>query len=157
MTLAPISTPVPRITAIPTDTAAPTKPATPATTPTHTPAPTAKAGNRHTDRGRIGANGDGRCGRRDHPGQDEYQSRYGEYLRFCPARECRAIGGSFTAKSNIPALSVAPAAGTVPASGSVPATIVINRSGLTPGTYSGTVTFMTSSGSFSAVTVTFTV
>ena len=73
------------------------------------------------------------------------------------ALERGAVGGPLHGQVEHPRPPVAPAAGTVPANGSVPATITINRAGLIPGTYSGTITFTTPSGSFSAVTVTFTV
>ena len=66
-----------------------------------------------------------------------------------------AVG--FTAKPSTSWLSASPASGSVPADGSLPVTITVNRAGLAPGNYSGTVTFTTPSGSFSAVTITFTV
>lgn len=142
----PQETPTPRVTPIPTDTRAPTKPATAATTPTATTKPTTPASTATTgaggtitlDKTSISLGGVGTSGQvtLENPG---------------------ASGISFTAKSNIPSLSVAPSSGTVPANGTVPATISVNRAGLTPGTYSGTITFTTPSGSFRAVTITFTV
>jgi len=64
---------------------------------------------------------------------------------------------AFTAKSSTTWLSVSPSRGSVPADGSLPVAVTINRAGLAPGNYSGTVTFTTASGSVHAVTVTFTV
>ncbi len=66
-----------------------------------------------------------------------------------------AIG--FTAKSSTTWLSASPSRGRVPADGSLPVAVAINRAGLAPGNYSGTVTFTTPSGTVSTVTVTFTV
>ncbi|MGI8688361.1 MAG: BACON domain-containing protein [Thermomicrobiales bacterium] len=66
-----------------------------------------------------------------------------------------AVG--FTAKSSTTWLSASPSRGSVPADGSLPVAVTINRAGLAPGNYSGTVTFTTPSGSVSVVTVTFTV
>ena len=63
----------------------------------------------------------------------------------------------YTTKASTSWLSASPAGGSVPADGSLPVSLTINRAGLAPGNYSGTVTFTTPSGSFSAVTVTFTV
>jgi DNA-directed RNA polymerase specialized sigma24 family protein len=157
ITLAPISTPAPRVTPIPTDTAAPTKPPTPATTPTHTPTPTAKPATSaptETASGPTVTVGAGGAITLDKTSVNLGAGGNSSTIKLSNAGPSAV---SFTAKSNIPALTVSPAAGTVPTNGSVPATITINRAGLIPGTYSGTITFTTSSGSFSAVTVTFTV
>jgi hypothetical protein len=157
VTLIPLETPTARVTPIPTDTPAPTKPPTPATTPTYTPAPTPKPTTSPptaTASGPTETAGAGGAITLDKTSVNLGASGTSGAVRLSNAGPSAV---AFTAKSNIPALTVAPAAGTVPANGSVPATVTINRAGLIPGTYSGTVTFTTPSGSFSAVTVTFTV
>ena len=160
----PQESPSPRVTPIPTDTAVPTKAPTPAVTATHTAAPTTKpaspaptatvAGPAPTATGPTATAGAGGAITLDKTSVNLGASGTSGAVTLS---NTGPAGVSFTAKSNISALSVSPAAGTVPASGSVPATVAINRAGLAPGTYSGTVTFTTPSGSFSAVTVTFTV
>jgi len=150
----PISreSPTPRVTPIPTDTPGPTKAPTataaktptakPTKAPTATPAgptpTTAPGGTITLDRSSINLGSAGTSGgvTLGNPG---------------PA----AVG--FTTKSSTTWLSAAPSSGSVPANGSRSVTITVNRAGLVPGNYSGTVTFTTPSGSFSAVTVTFTV
>ena len=152
----PRESPTPRVTPIPTDTPGPTKAPTRATTATATKSPTAKpttaptatetgptpttgAGGTITlDKGSINLGSAGTSGvvTLGNPG---------------PA----AVG--FTATSSTTWLSASPSSGSVPTGGSLPVTVAIKRTGLVPGNYSGTVTFTTPSGSFSAVTVTFTV
>ncbi len=148
----PISreSPTPRVTPIPTDTAGPTKAPTRAATPTTATGPTAKpttaaatattasGGAIALDKASIALGSSGTSG--------------GVTLSNPGPAAVR-----YTTKTSASWLSVAPASGSVPADGSLPVTLTINRTGLAPGTYSGTVTITTSSGSSSAVTVTFTV
>ncbi len=143
----PQESPTPRVTQAPTNTPAPAKTPTRAATATKAPtakpttAPTATTGAGGTitlnkesiNLGSAGTSGGVTLG---NPG-------------------ATAVG--FTTKASTSWLSASPASGSVPADGSLPVTVRINRAGLTPGNYSGTVTFTTPSGSFSAVTVTFTV
>ncbi|MGI8857636.1 MAG: BACON domain-containing protein [Thermomicrobiales bacterium] len=157
VTLIPQESPSPRITPIPTDTAAPTKPPTPATTPTHTPAPTAKPTTPPPTETATGPTATAGAGGAITLDKTSVNLGAGGSSGTVKLSNAGPSSVAFTAKSNITALSVTPGAGTVPANGSIPATVTINRSGLTPGTYSGTITFTTPSGSFSAVTVTFTV
>ncbi len=157
VTLVPQESPSPRITPIPTETAAPTKAPTPATTPTHTPAPTAKPTTPPPTETATGPTATAGAGGAITLDKTSVNLGAGGSSGTVKLSNAGPSAVAFTAKSNIPALSVTPSAGTVPANGSIPATVSINRSGLSPGTYSGTVTFTTPSGSFSAVTVTFTV
>lgn len=147
----PQVSPTPRVTPIPTDTPGPTKvptkaptptakPTTPPPTPTHIgPTPTTAPGGTITlDRTSINLGPAGTSGgvTLGNPGPTAV---------------------SFTTAASTTWLSAAPASGSVPAHGKLPVTLTVNRAGLTPGSYSGTITFTTPSGSFSAVTVTFTV
>jgi hypothetical protein len=146
----PQESPTPRVTQAPTHTPAPTRAATatkgptakPTTAPTATTAgatPTVGTGGTITlDKASINLGSSGTSGgvTLGNPG-------------------AAAVG--FTTKASTSWLSASPASGSVAADGSLPVTITINRAGLASGNYSGTVTFTTPSGSFSAVTVTFTV
>jgi uncharacterized iron-regulated membrane protein len=139
----PQETPTPRVTQAPTHTPAPTHAATatkgPTAKPTTAPTATTGAGGAITlDKASINLGSAGTSGgvTLGNPGTT-------------------TVG--FTTKASTSWLSASPASGSVPADGSLPVTIKINRAGLAPGNYSGTVTFTTPSGSFSAVTVTFTV
>ena len=147
----PRESPTPRVTPIPTDTAGPTRVPTRAPMPTATTgatvkpttasptATTAASGGKITlDKGSIALGSSGTSG--------------GVMLGNPGPAAVR-----YTTRASTTWLSVAPASGSVPADGSLPVTLTVNRAGLAPGTYSGTVTFTTPSGSFSAVTVTFTV
>jgi DNA-directed RNA polymerase specialized sigma24 family protein len=143
----PQESPTPRVTQAPTNTPAPAKTPTRAATATKAPtakpttAPTATTGPGGTitlnkESINLGSAGTSGGVTLSNPG-------------------ATAVG--FTTKASTSWLSASPASGSVPADGSLPVTVRINRAGLTPGNYSGTVTFTTPSGSFSAVTVTFTV
>ncbi len=155
VTQIPQESPTPRVTPAPTNAPVPTTKPTAATTPTHTPAPTTKpttaaatkaptatttaaGGALAVDRGSVSLGASGTSGSVN-----------------------LSNGGSapvkYTSKASTTWLSAAPASGTVPADGSIPVAVTINRAGLAPGAYSGTVTFTSASGASSAVTVTFTI
>lgn len=150
----PRESPTPRVTPAPTDTPGPTRAPTraatattapttkPTTVPTATAAgttPTTGAGGTLTlDRGSINLGTAGTSG-------------------AVTLGNAGATAVGFAAKSSTTWLSAAPASGSVPADGNLPVTVRVNRAGLAPGNYSGTITFTTPNGSFSAVTVTFTV
>ncbi len=157
----PVETPTPRVTPIPTDTAVPTKAATatrtaPTATATIAKPTTAAATATKGAAATTGATTPTSGGAITIDKASINLGGQGTTSSVTLSNPGSAPIG-FTTKSSTTWLSGSPASGTVPASGNVPVNLAINRAGLSPGTYSGTITFTTPSGSFSAVTVTFTV
>jgi len=148
-TPAPQKSPTPRVTPIPTEKPAPTQ--APIHAPTATRAATVKPTTAPTATIAVGAVGTLTLNKGSIALGSAGTSGTVTLGNLGPT----AIG--FTAKSSTTWLSASPSRGSVPADGSLPVAVAINRAGLAPGNYSGTVTFTTPSGTVSTVTVTFTV